>query len=353
MNLITTSWKMADVIHSNYLLMPIITRFGIPPGYGEESVGALCRKHGVDTEFFLLIINAYSHEAYFPEKRLQGVNGLLIVDYLEKTHSYYRTRLVPAIEALLKKLGSSDRQSRRTVRLVKRFFNQYKRELLAHLRREETVTFPYVRQVIEQYRCGPKDVPKQGHFARYSMKVYEAEHDNVDEKLFDLKNILLKYVHGTVDESVLEAMMFELFRLEKDLREHTRIEDTILQPLIAEMEKGLAIPAQRQPSKTAKRPDARQPELALLRQLGQALGTHALNPGQKHSDGLTVRERQVLVLVAHGLLNKEIADRLSISPHTVISHRKNLTRKLQIKTVPGLTMYAILNGLIASNHAQR
>lgn len=65
------------------------------------------------------------------------------------------------------------------------------------------------------------------------------------------------------------------------------------------------------------------------------------------SDTLTSRETDVLRLVAMGRSNKQIADALSISMHTVISHRKNITQKLGIRTVSGLTMYALLNGLIS------
>ncbi|MBP1638561.1 MAG: transcriptional regulator [Bacteroidetes bacterium] len=68
---------------------------------------------------------------------------------------------------------------------------------------------------------------------------------------------------------------------------------------------------------------------------------------QENSDGLTARETEVLTLVAQGLLNKEIADQLGISLHTVISHRKNIASKLGIKTVSGFTMYAAMNGLIS------
>jgi len=53
-----------------------------------------------------------------------------------------------------------------------------------------------------------------------------------------------------------------------------------------------------------------------------------------------------LVCVAKGMLNKEIADFYNISIHTVITHRKNITRKTGIKTVAGLTVYALLNNLI-------
>lgn len=66
-------------------------------------------------------------------------------------------------------------------------------------------------------------------------------------------------------------------------------------------------------------------------------------------EGLSARETEVLKLVATGLMNKQIADILNISLHTVISHRKNLTRKLGINTVSGLTVYALLNGLIVSD----
>ena len=67
---------------------------------------------------------------------------------------------------------------------------------------------------------------------------------------------------------------------------------------------------------------------------------------KKESSSLTEREIDVVKLVAIGKINKEIADELCISIHTVISHRKNITEKLGIKSISGLTVYAILNKLI-------
>ncbi len=68
---------------------------------------------------------------------------------------------------------------------------------------------------------------------------------------------------------------------------------------------------------------------------------------QENSEELSDREKEVLQKIALGKTNKEIANELFISAHTVISHRKNITRKLGIKTVSGLTVYAILNQLIS------
>ena len=72
------------------------------------------------------------------------------------------------------------------------------------------------------------------------------------------------------------------------------------------------------------------------------------NDKQDKSDDvdLSKREIDVLVAVAKGMMNKEIADEMNISIHTVISHRKNITRKTGIKSVSGLTVYALLNNLI-------
>lgn len=67
---------------------------------------------------------------------------------------------------------------------------------------------------------------------------------------------------------------------------------------------------------------------------------------EENAQALSDREKDILQLVALGKTNKEIAEQLFISPHTVITHRKNITRKLAIKTVSGLTVYAILHKLI-------
>jgi DNA-binding CsgD family transcriptional regulator len=72
-------------------------------------------------------------------------------------------------------------------------------------------------------------------------------------------------------------------------------------------------------------------------------------PDGKEGEELTSREREVLKLVAMGYANKAIAEKLFISTHTVISHRKNLIEKLGIKSISGLTVYAILNNITDSS----
>lgn len=68
---------------------------------------------------------------------------------------------------------------------------------------------------------------------------------------------------------------------------------------------------------------------------------------------LSQREKEILKHVAMGMANKEIADKLFISMHTVITHRKNITKKLGIKTISGLTVYAIINGLLGMEDIEK
>jgi regulator of cell morphogenesis and NO signaling len=105
--------------------------------------------------------------------------------------------------------------------------------------------------------------------------------------------------------------MSELWHTEQDFADHCAIEDDILRPA-----------------------------------LSHATPEEVQVPKQEEVEALSDRERDVLVEIVKGLSNKEIADSLCISVHTVITHRKNITRKLNIHSTAGLTIYAIVNGLI-------
>lgn len=81
----------------------------------------------------------------------------------------------------------------------------------------------------------------------------------------------------------------------------------------------------------------------------RAANTSDRELSEQNKNELSIREQEILVCVAKGMLNKEIADKFNISIHTVITHRKNITKKTGIKTVAGLTVYALLNNLIDPN----
>lgn len=93
----------------------------------------------------------------------------------------------------------------------------------------------------------------------------------------------------------------------------------------------------------------------LIKKLTKCIETTYQNKNKNNTDNIDLsdREKEILISVAIGLTNKEIADKHNISVHTVISHRKNISRKIGIKTVSGLTIYAIFNNLISEDDLYR
>ena len=77
-----------------------------------------------------------------------------------------------------------------------------------------------------------------------------------------------------------------------------------------------------------------------------------LNQNPNGNETLSEREKDVVISLVQGMTNKEIADHLCISPNTVITHRRNIARKLQIHTPAGLTIYAIVNNLVDISSVQ-
>ncbi len=90
---------------------------------------------------------------------------------------------------------------------------------------------------------------------------------------------------------------------------------------------------------------------AIIKKVRAALEDRTEAP-RAEGEELSQREKEILICVAKGMLNKEIADLYNISIYTVITHRKNITRKTGIKTVAGLTVYALLNNLIDMNSVE-
>ena len=117
-------------------------------------------------------------------------------------------------------------------------------------------------------------------------------------------------------------MLYDLYKNEEWLGQHAEVEDNIFVPAIRQLER-----QQKQNDVSVK----------ISKMISQ-------NPD--NGDALSDREKDVVVSLVQGMTNKEIADHLCISVNTVITHRRNIARKLQIHSPAGLTIYAIVNNLV-------
>ena len=235
--LIEKDMKLADVLHHDHNLIPVISRFGIKLGFGENTIEEICAAQQLDTDFLLTILNTFHDPRYFADRHLKSFPVGLLISYLKETHKNYLNERLPYIALLINRLTETSSNHKSAYQLLMNFFVEYKKELTKHIEREEKVVYPYVLQLEAAIVSGTTSDELLKQVNTYSITDYEAEHENVEEKLFDLKNIILKYLPPTTDQNLCFTILHELFILEKDLNEHARIEDTILVPKVEEMER--------------------------------------------------------------------------------------------------------------------
>lgn len=227
-----SSDKLSDIILHDYELLPIINRFGIRLGFGDKSVKEICTQYAVNEDFFIEILNTYHDPDYFPRERFLDFSLDLIIDYLKNTHLYYYSYYIPEIEKQLNELIESA-TDKSELQLLTKFYLKFKQELNAHLEFEDKNTFPYVLELHNLYISGNYHTQS---IVNRSLIDMEDEHTDVDSKLLDLKNIIIKYIHSDFDNNKCNKLLTTLFNFEDDLRDHSRIEDKIMVPKVLQIE---------------------------------------------------------------------------------------------------------------------
>lgn len=215
------SVKMADLIDGNPNLLLMLQHFNIDFRVSDQTVLQLCDRYDISENLFVNIANLYngfSSKGYqlYTEKEL-----IQVIDFLKNTHDYYRSDKYPQISSYIREL--QEKHPEREVKLLEKFFNDYFVEVLEHLDYEDNVAFPYFLTLLQN---GAK---KEGH-EQYSSKKYSDHHTDIELKLKDLKNLLLKYVQIDDDLGLRRRLFFSLYELEFDLYIHSLIEETILIP---------------------------------------------------------------------------------------------------------------------------
>lgn len=237
MELFNENSKLASVILKDHSLLPVINRLGIKLGFGDKTIKNICEEKGIDLNFFVETINVFHYEAYFPEKRLLDFPVSMVIEYLVKTHNYYLDYLVPETDRLIELFLSASPDESPENGLVRKFYSNFKEEFVIHLNFEEREMFPYVLElnaVIENPAARDQFSLK---YPDFSITSFEKEHSNMDDKMDDLKNIIIKYLPPNYDENRGNAFLANLFMFEKDLKNHSRIEDHILIPKVKQLEK--------------------------------------------------------------------------------------------------------------------
>ncbi|MDO9633470.1 MAG: helix-turn-helix transcriptional regulator [Paludibacter sp.] len=300
----SSSSKMNELIKEDSSLLLTITRFGFSLGFGDKTVKEVCLANQVHENTFLAIVNFITDDYNEEHINHQEISIDSVVFYLKNAHHFFLEFKLPLIrEKLIEAIEGTVREEPYR-KMIMKFFDDYVDEVEKHMNYENDTVFPYVLKLVS----GEKD-------PRYNIAIFEQNHESIDSKLSDLKNILIKYFPAQKPNYLLNEVLFDLSACEKDLDKHNRVEDHFFVPITETLEKTLS---------------------------NKKVSVEAT----EKVDNLTDREKEILASVVKGLTNKEIAQKLFLSAHTVISHRRNITRKLEIHSTAGLTIYAIVNNLV-------
>ncbi len=297
--------KMISIIADNYDTLQSLGRFGINLGFGDKTVREVCEHQQVDTYTFLAVVNFTINGSREFDQELLSIPTLL--HYLKASHDYYLNFQLPFIrKQLVDALDVNDSLAK----LIIKLYDEYAQEIHLHMEYEEQTVFPYVdhllnNQVDENYDIG----------------TFSKNHSKIDVKLRELKNIILKYLPSDMrHNNQLTATLYNLYINEEWLLNHAMVEDFLFIPAISYLERKF-----------------KQNDVSV--KISKMIS-------QENSEQLSKREKDVVICIVQGMSNKEVADHLFISVNTVITHRRNIARKLQIHSPAGLTIYAIVNNLV-------
>jgi regulator of cell morphogenesis and NO signaling len=302
--------KMISLIRDNYDLLQMLGSFGISLGFGDKTVKETCEDNNVDTHTFLAVVNYIINE-YGDYEADDKLSVPTLLHYLEASHAYFLDFQLPYIRRELQE-SLDERES--LAKLILRFYDEYAYEIRRHMKYEQKTLFPYVQSLID------------GHPANdYNVETFSKHHSAADKKLRELKLLIIKYLPmDGLHNNQLTATLHDIYENEVWLRQHAMVEDYIFVPAIRRLEQ------------LTKQSDVTRNITDMVFKAGAG----------QNSDALSDREKDVIISLVQGMSNKDIADHLFISVNTVITHRRNIARKLQIHSPAGLTIYAIVNGLV-------
>ncbi|GAB6981826.1 LuxR C-terminal-related transcriptional regulator [Prevotella dentasini] len=300
--------KMILLIGDNYDLLQSLGSFGINLGFGDKTVREVCEEQGVDAYTFLAVVN-FSINGYKEFDDADRLSIPTLMQYLKASHSYYLDYELPFIR---KKLVDGLDENDNLARLILRLYDEYAHDIRRHMQYEEKTVFPYVKGLLEG----------KGN-DNYDIETFSKHHSQTDVKLRELKNIIIKYLPSDAHRnSQLTATLYDIYNCENWLNQHADVEEEIFIPTIRRLEQ------------KSKQNDVSVKISSMISQ------------NTESNETLSDREKDVVICVVQGMTNKEIANQLCISTNTVITHRRNIARKLQIHSPAGLTIYAIVNNLV-------
>jgi regulator of cell morphogenesis and NO signaling len=223
--------KMSDLIKENHSLLLVISRFGLSLGFGDQTIKEVCDANEIDCTTFLAVVNFLSESNFEIDYAYEDISILSLINYLKNAHTYFLDFKLPIIREKLIKAINNENQHIPYESMFIRFFDEYVSEVKKHMEYENKVVFRYVLKVLE----GEQNL-------HYSISIFHSRHNEIDSKLIELKNILVKYYPAKGNNLLLTEVLFEILSCEVDLATHNQVEDYLFIPAVEALEQKSKLP---------------------------------------------------------------------------------------------------------------
>ena len=208
--------KMISLISNDYRLLHVLSRFGIPLGFGDKTIKEVCEDEGVDCNTFLTVVNFMNYRN-IGNSEVRELSLKSLLHYLKQSHIYFLDFYLPSIR---RKLLDGIRLKESDVSfLIIKLFDEYVEGVREHMEEEELHLFKQVEALINNESLQDEEFP-----------VYSRHHEDVSLKLRELKNIIIKFCPPDASANLLNAALYDIYRCEEELTSHCRIEDHLLLP---------------------------------------------------------------------------------------------------------------------------
>jgi len=219
--------KLAVIICDNYKMIQVLSRFGIALGFGDKTVEEVCQKNKVDTYTLLMTLNfVYTgYVTYVSDEDIANLSIATLIDYLKQSHKYFLDFSLPTIRKQL--LVAMDGAETQVEKMILNFFDEYTESVRKHMSFENENVFSFVKNLLEN----------QSHENDFDFESYKDKHEEINEYLVELKNLLIKYYPSKASNNILNSVLYDIFRVEEELEDHNKIEDFLFIPAVLRLTK--------------------------------------------------------------------------------------------------------------------
>jgi len=311
---------LRELIFLHPHLMPMIHALGVHGPFGDRTVRQVCKDQNVLEPVLVALLEVGICDDFEWKETLPSYGLLQLTELTKTLTEVLRSQLkdwVSLNQDLISKLKQTEQK------IFNHAVNEVLDSLNTHTDELVNTVLPHINGIYELY-YSPEYTSGKSNLLSYSIEFFPKRAWS-HAPLGTCENILEKVVES---EFILWQSLLNFHQIVALMVALERVEERLLKPVVLQMEEDIIRTFQKKKSKPMR--------LAFL----SILETSSL------PEVLSKREQEVLGLVAQGLMNKEIAERLHISLTTVISHRKNMADKLGIHSLAGLTVYAYTHGFL-------